>query len=1047
MTSYRRDPVLNDLRDLFDAGVVANLTDAQLLDRFEARTGLASERAFVTLVERHGPMVLRVCRNVLNDPHDVEDAFQATFLILLRKAGTIRNQASCGSWLHGVAFRTASALRSSTFRRREHERKASVSEATGGILEAATPSDELRGILDGALARLRDQYRSPLVLCYLEGQTCEEAARQLGWPVGTVKSRLARGRERLRRYLVRQGLAPALGAAAGTGATLPTFADAALPSSLMTRVVEAARGFAMRGSVSKTVASLVKAEFGRGLTAQAARVAAMMATVSLVVSAAALGGLGVGDVLQSKAGASTPSPDTESGPIHARVVDREGKPVAKAEVHVLKPGEMVSTSVTTDAQGQVVIPREQVGEYGQLWTRHADALGWTSRDAGQSGTVADPLVLTLQPLNHTVTGLVLDTQGRPIPKVRCAVSSLGFSGKIGLWMMPKRLEAQGWPLGFGISDEEGQFTVTLPEEANVGLIALHPRYVGPRIGVTGDAQSIDPVTLEPAGGIVGTVTDAVTGAPVSGADLAAQLLDYHERMFEGTYGECLSDAQGRFAITGLQPGVFNLHVWKVAGRDQAVASAVEGIRVRANEDVPANLKIIEGIPLRGVVVDTTLKQPVAGVPVGCYGPAHPRTGAAVATKVSDQQGRFTFFVPPGEQFVYVMDGHGMSRLSRSLITVPKSGEVGLVRLVRESPKQAQSYYMKKVYVKSDSVAKKEKEVVKKSVALSPVTKTKKEGFAKSVVAHPQAPADVPEGRTVIGQVLDTEGRPIVGATVTINSLGQPDQHSDLAATGREGIFILRGLPKHEVSVVVSRCDIEGPGSYREKKVSADQASVEFEFDLILKPRDWDEPKGAVDEPVPAELRDRLTFVNLDPKGNEFVVDAPTYGEDLHRLPRGVHKMGATFYRVGSKLIHLQGQHTPGRPESVVGIAVAARADKISILHAVQYGDPINTEVGAYVVRYTDGTSERIPIVYGRNIANWELLLPLGSPEALAEAEIAWTGTNDVTNHEPRIQIRLFAMTWSNPHPDRVIDSIDMISKRTGSDPFVVAVTLERNGKP
>ena len=114
MTTYVRDAVLKDLRTLFDQGIFANLTDGELLERFVSRSGELSEYAFGILVERHGTMVLRVCGNVLKNPHDVEDAFQATFMILMRKAGSIRKRESCGSWLHGVALRAAAGIRTST---------------------------------------------------------------------------------------------------------------------------------------------------------------------------------------------------------------------------------------------------------------------------------------------------------------------------------------------------------------------------------------------------------------------------------------------------------------------------------------------------------------------------------------------------------------------------------------------------------------------------------------------------------------------------------------------------------------------------------------------------------------------------------------------------------------------------------------------------------------------------------------------------------------------------------------------------------------------
>ena len=168
--------------------------------------GEAAEMAFSALVERHGPMVLRVCRSILRDEHDAQDAFQATFLVLVDRAGSVRDRSSVGSWLHGVALRVAACARGSVVRRRVHERRAADLTADGFHPRGVEP--DLAPALHEELARLPERYRVPIVLCYMEGLACEEAAQRMRLPVGTVKSRLARGRDRLRDRLIRRGLAP-----------------------------------------------------------------------------------------------------------------------------------------------------------------------------------------------------------------------------------------------------------------------------------------------------------------------------------------------------------------------------------------------------------------------------------------------------------------------------------------------------------------------------------------------------------------------------------------------------------------------------------------------------------------------------------------------------------------------------------------------------------------------------------------------------------------------------------------------------------------------
>lgn len=179
-------------------------TDAELLDRF-ARS--RDQVAFATLVRRHGPMVFGVCRRVLRDPTDAEEAFQVTFLVLIRKAGELREPGRLANWLYGVANRVARKARVSAARRAHHELAAAGPDWCAAPGAAA---DDMRAVLDEEMVALPDKYRAPLVLCYLEGLTNEAAAEQLGWPPGSMSYRLARGRELLRRRLVRRGVCLAL---------------------------------------------------------------------------------------------------------------------------------------------------------------------------------------------------------------------------------------------------------------------------------------------------------------------------------------------------------------------------------------------------------------------------------------------------------------------------------------------------------------------------------------------------------------------------------------------------------------------------------------------------------------------------------------------------------------------------------------------------------------------------------------------------------------------------------------------------------------------
>ena len=185
---------------VFNQGTVTGLDDDKLLKRFVVER---DEVAFAALVARHGPMVLGVCRRILHDEHDVEDAFQATFLVLVSRAKAIRDGDLLGHWIYGVAHRVAVRARANAARRYVHEQN--LTAARAGVEPPSRDGErrELRAVLDDELARLPEPLRAPLVLCHLEGLTHDEAARRLRWPVGTVRSRLARARDKLRRRLSR----------------------------------------------------------------------------------------------------------------------------------------------------------------------------------------------------------------------------------------------------------------------------------------------------------------------------------------------------------------------------------------------------------------------------------------------------------------------------------------------------------------------------------------------------------------------------------------------------------------------------------------------------------------------------------------------------------------------------------------------------------------------------------------------------------------------------------------------------------------------------
>jgi RNA polymerase sigma factor (sigma-70 family) len=252
MASGQLREVVSHLRRLTGRGTGCRLTDAQLLDNFVARR---DEASFEVLVWRHGAMVLNVGRRVLRDADEAEDVFQATFLIFARKAGSIGKREAVGSWLYKVAYRAALRARGRAAKRRAREEPADDWPARDTADEVLWR--DVRPVLDEEIDRLPEKYRAPFVLCYLQGHTNEEAAEQLGCPKGTVLSRLARGRERLRSRLARRGLA--LAAAGAVKALSAKAAPASVPAALVSSTVNAALPFAAGAAAAGLVPAPVAA--------------------------------------------------------------------------------------------------------------------------------------------------------------------------------------------------------------------------------------------------------------------------------------------------------------------------------------------------------------------------------------------------------------------------------------------------------------------------------------------------------------------------------------------------------------------------------------------------------------------------------------------------------------------------------------------------------------------------------------------------------------------------------------------------------------------
>jgi len=341
MATHALADVLRYMRRLVAAEEGDDQGDASLLRRFVARR---DEAAFAALLQRHAPRVFGVCRQVLGNPHDAEDAFQATFLVLARKAGSVRRGQSLSAWLYRVALNVARTARARAARRQAREREAALMSEPTTADEAAPP--DWQRLLHEEVDRLPEMYRVPVVLCYLEAKTHDEAARQLGWPLGTVKGRLARARDLLRSRLARRGLA--LSAAALAAAWPAGPATAAVPPALLAATFRAAVSFAWQTAVSPGAASAGAVTLAQGVL----RAMSGTTTRLVLLFLLALGAAGAGAVFAARPGdgADAAGPPVRGTPAGAPRADEPQKPrpaeggprlTLRSERQEYRPGEPI----------------------------------------------------------------------------------------------------------------------------------------------------------------------------------------------------------------------------------------------------------------------------------------------------------------------------------------------------------------------------------------------------------------------------------------------------------------------------------------------------------------------------------------------------------------------------------------------------------------------------------------------------------------------------------------------------------------------------------
>jgi RNA polymerase sigma factor (sigma-70 family) len=348
----RLNAVLRNLHAAAFTQGAGGVTDAHLLERYLADR---DEAAFEGILRRHGPMVLGVCRRVLRNDADAEDAFQATFLVLVRKAASVRPRGLVGNWLYGVAYRTSLKARTMNAKRRVKE-QAAGRETRAGTADPA-PCD-LQAVIDQEVSRLPDKYRAALVLCDLEGKTRAEAARQVGCPDGTMATRLVKARALLAKALTRRGVTLSVG-----GVTLvlgQTVASAEVPASLLEITMKAASSFAAGPAAAAGVIPAAVVALTEGVLQTMSMNKARLVALWLLTAGALAGGT---LLLSASPQAPSPQPQPKRGEDASAEFAPQRDMTARGFLEIGKTYYFTPAKGSSDFEGKVLATR------GEHWVR------------------------------------------------------------------------------------------------------------------------------------------------------------------------------------------------------------------------------------------------------------------------------------------------------------------------------------------------------------------------------------------------------------------------------------------------------------------------------------------------------------------------------------------------------------------------------------------------------------------------------------------------------------------------------------------------------
>jgi RNA polymerase sigma factor (sigma-70 family) len=667
---------LRHLRDLFGDGTAVGLGDAQLLARYAASR---DEAAFAALVARHGPMVLATCRAVLRNEHDIEDAFQATFLVLARKARSVRGGDALGGWLHRVAYRVSVQAGAESRRRR---REAEAAAMTPLAVTHAGPEPDVASIVHEELDRLPDRHRLPVVLCDLEGLTYEQAAGRLRWTEPTLRHRLVQARHRLRQRLLRRGVTA--GAMSVILAAQASAARAAVPAALARSAVAAAAG----GATSATVATLAAALI-RSMTMTQLKI--ISAGILAAIALTSAGALAVGSRRADPPGAAMPpqagaemkrppdsnratAPSTapaEPVEVRGRVVGPDGKPVPGATVRTawVEPDDPPAPDATSAPDGRFVMRVARPGRSVSAIVGGGDAMPWLVATApgfgpGWAARILQPdapreRTIRLAADGPPIEGRIVDLEGRPVAGARVQVDRLWYAmdrrswyvetGDLPAWF--RRVQDLGinqgpWDglaqlstaIAAATTDRDGRFRLTGIGRRRIAELSVSGPTIattliyaichdGPEVRCRTHGSAAAPTivfhaprfehAVAPTRPIEGVIRDKDTGRPIAGVRIRGDVYKEHSLLWHPGV-EATSDARGHYRLAGLNTGpAYRLFLEPKEGLPYPRATLRTPAASPALEPITFDIAMKRGILVRGRVTDRASGRPVPGL-IGAY---------------------------------------------------------------------------------------------------------------------------------------------------------------------------------------------------------------------------------------------------------------------------------------------------------------------------------------------------------------------------------------------------------------------------------------------